>query len=347
MQTLRTQSTTMAITHDWRRWIAENLILNVPPEELVNTLIAHGCSHQDAVHEVQQAFDSPYLAGARQGQSLLNSRLKKREWVLDIYRKLNQMRPHALHIDHKHQLTRQQFFNDYYFTNRPVIITGMLENWPARQHWSLDYFDQLLGEQIVEVQARRNQDEHYEINSQEHKETCKFSEFIHRVRTAGHSNDVYMTANNSGRNRLALRSLWRDIGLIDEYLEHQSEQDGFFWLGPAGTRTPFHHDLTNNFMAQIIGRKRVKIIPACEVKNLYNHKHCYTHVEGHSIDVDRFPAMKDTQVLECVLEPGELLFLPVGCWHYVEALDVSVTMSFTNFIVDNDHYSDYECYGQL
>jgi len=51
--------------------------------------------------------------------------------------------------------------------------------------------------------------------------------------------------------------------------------------------------------------------------------------------------MRDAQIAECVLNPGEVLFLPVGCWHFVEALDVSVTVSFTNFIWDNDYTARY------
>jgi ribosomal protein L16 Arg81 hydroxylase len=46
-------------------------------------------------------------------------------------------------------------------------------------------------------------------------------------------------------------------------------------------------------------------------------------------------------VLECVLEPGEILFLPVGWWHYVEALDISVTLASTNFHWQNDFYTNY------
>ena len=31
---------------------------------------------------------------------------------------------------------------------------------------------------------------------------------------------------------------------------------------PPGTFTPLHHDLTDNFIAQIVGRKRLKLVPA-------------------------------------------------------------------------------------
>jgi hypothetical protein len=41
------------------------------------------------------------------------------------------------------------------------------------------------------------------------------------------------------------------------------------------------------------------------------------------------------------LNPGEVLFLPVGCWHFVEGLDISVTVSFTNFLWDNDFTAEY------
>ncbi len=40
--------------------------------------------------------------------------------------------------------------------------------------------------------------------------------------------------------------------------------------------------------------------------------------------------------MECVIGPGEAIFLPIGWWHHVEALDISISMSFTNFRGDND-----------
>ena len=33
----------------------------------------------------------------------------------------------------------------------------------------------------------------------------------------------------------------------------------------------------------------------------------------------------------CDLNPGEALLIPIGWWHHVRALDVSISVSFTNF----------------
>ncbi len=41
--------------------------------------------------------------------------------------------------------------------------------------------------------------------------------------------------------------------------------------------------------------------------------------------------MRSVPVLTTVVEPGELLFIPVGWWHAVRSLDVSMSLSFTNF----------------
>jgi quercetin dioxygenase-like cupin family protein len=43
--------------------------------------------------------------------------------------------------------------------------------------------------------------------------------------------------------------------------------------------------------------------------------------------------MRSASILEVVVEPGEFLFIPVGWWHWVKALDISISVSFTSFDV--------------
>lgn len=327
---------TPAVLDDaWRSWIAENLILGVQPAGIIAVLTQSGIAPQAAAAEVEAARQSPYLQGANR----LKNRLAKRDWVLDIQRKLNRLQPPG--IERRHRLSGAEFLRDYYSANRPVIVTGMMDDWPAMRKWNLDYFRRRFGAREVEVQFGRDADALYEMNSVAHKRRMKFGEYVDLVQSAGRTNDFYMTANNDSRNRDALNELWDDIVQVPDYFSSQPNNRGFFWFGPAGTVTPFHHDLTNNFVAQVVGRKRLRIMPACEVANVYNHQHCFTQVDGCNIDLARFPDMAKAQVLECVLEPGEMLFLPVGCWHLVEGLDISVMIAFTNFRWDNDFYSDY------
>ena len=131
---------------------------------------------------------------------------------------------------------------------------------------------------------------------------------------------------------------------IPEYLDGRDPLGGFFWMGPAGTITPFHHDLTNNFMAQVIGRKRVKIAPSWDIPLMHNHFHVYSRVDGRITPPRPQPRPGEAQILECILNPGEILFLPIGCLHFVEGIDISVTVSFTNFVFDNDFTSFYTTY---
>lgn len=327
--------TQVHVDDEWRRWIAENLLLDSRPQDLYERLLAAGISGAEAAHELQQAQGSPYVAGAQR----LRNRLAKHDWVLDNQRRLNHLLP--AEIPRRRRLPREDFLRDHYSAGRPVIINGMMDDWPAMSKWNLDYFQTRFGERMVQVQFGRNSDASYEINKTAHRKTMAFGDFVRLVRAARHENDFYMTAYNEGPNRQALAELWDDIVQVPEYLTGAGPSQGFLWLGPAGTITPFHHDLTNNFVAQVIGRKRVLVIPACEIAHVYNVEHCFSQIDGRHIDFDRYPLMRDVRVLECTLNPGEMLFLPVGCWHFVEALDVSVTVSFTNFRWDNDFTAGY------
>ncbi len=334
---------TRMIDDEWRRWIAENLLLDASPEAVHAVLIEHGFEREQALCEIGSAQQSPYfLAGSR-----LRNRLRKREWMLSVCGELNGMRAGAARIERHARLSREAFYEQFYFQNRPVIVTGMFDSWPARKLWNFDYFRARCGRAEVEVQFGREADTNYEINQPQLKRVMRFGEYVELVERAGVTNDFYMTANNASRNRTALAALWADAPSIGEYLDAAPADAGFFWFGPAGTKTPFHHDLTNNLMAQVMGRKRILLVPLTDTAHMYNHLHCYSQVDGGAIDVERFPSFERARVIECTLEPGELLFVPIGWWHYVEALDASVTMTYTNFLERNDFGQTYSTYREL
>ena len=48
---------------------------------------------------------SPYIKGSE----LLLNRLKKRDWLLAVYRKSNRLHPQSAEIERRHKLSRDEF----------------------------------------------------------------------------------------------------------------------------------------------------------------------------------------------------------------------------------------------
>ncbi|MGK6320244.1 cupin-like domain-containing protein [Sphingomonas sp. DT-204] len=328
----------------WRGWIAENLALGTARDSLFRTLIDNGFHPEEARQELDAADRSPYLHAAR----LLAGRVAKRDWSLDVQLRTKRLRDAGPRgIDRRHRLGREAFLRDYYSANRPVVITGRIEDWPAMR-WTPEDLAARFADRLVQVQTKRTGPLPYESEVRRHHEVMRFADFMRHVLDEGESNETYMTANNGSANMSVLPELWDDIVQIPEYLDSRDPANrGFFWIGPTGTITPTHHDLTNNFMAQILGRKRVHLVDGLDIARMYNRLHVYSEVDLETIDYARFPLMRDVEVLQYDLQPGELLFLPVGWWHQVRALDVSVTVTFTNFLFDNDFHSVYSTYREV
>jgi ribosomal protein L16 Arg81 hydroxylase len=137
-----------------------------------------------------------------------------------------------------------------------------------------------------------------------------------------------------------LAPLQADLGLLSKFLTHQVEPpSGMIWIGPKGAFTPLHHDLTNNFIAQVVGRKHIKLLPANEVGRLFNQTDVFseiTDLDDPCLDLQTYPRLNGARVYDIVLEPGEILFAPLAWWHQVRALDFSVTLTYTNFLWPND-----------
>jgi hypothetical protein len=271
--------------------------------------------------------------------------LAKREWLLDLLERQRALSPATLGIERRADLSAEEFLERYYSTNRPVILTGKMQGWPALTAWTPDYLKARLGDREVELQSGRTADPQFEIRKDDHRARAPFSAFIDRISAPGAGNDSYITAYNSAQNDAALSPLNDDLGELDEFLiRSESGPFGMFWIGPAGTFTSLHHDLTNNFVAQITGRKQVKLLPPSETGRLYNFTHVFSEVpdlDDPALDIDRYSDLTRVRIYDLTLNPGEILFIPVGWWHQVRSLDFSVSITYTSFIWDNDGYRDY------
>ena len=64
-------------------------------------------------------------------------------------------------------------------------------------------------------------------------------------------------------------------------------------------------------------------------------------LEAADLDLTLYPRLVGARVYDVVLEPGEILFVPLAWWHQVKSLDFSVTLTYTNFRWPNDGSATY------
>jgi hypothetical protein len=270
--------------------------------------------------------------------------LAKRDWLLDAMERHRELSEAGSKIERRVDLSGEEFLERYYAPGRPVILVGEMAEWPALSRWTPSYLRTAIGSKIIEYQGDRSMNDRFEMYKDTHRREMPFDQFIDLIANAS-GNDSYLTAYNSARNAEALSALRADLGFLDKFLSRDAGgAHGMMWIGPAGTVTSLHHDLTDNFIAQIVGRKRLKLVPAADVGKIYNHQHVFSEIadlEDPLLDQSRFPLLADARMYDVTLSPGEVIFIPLAWWHQVKSLDFSVTITYTNFAWPNESFRRY------
>lgn len=267
--------------------------------------------------------------------------LAKRDWLLQSVERQRTLVPAMTDIERRSDLSQEEFLTRYYAAGRPVILVGELNDWPALG-WTPQTLKAKLGSVPIEYQGGREANARFERDKDRHRRRAPFDAFIDSI-TSVSGNDAYMTAYNSAGNSEALAPLSEDLGSLDRFLSSEKGRDaGMMWIGPAGSFTALHHDLTNNFIVQVVGRKQVKLMPAAEVGRLDNDEHVFSRfTDLDKVDSAGQSQLQGARFYDILLRPGDILFVPLAWWHQVRAVDFSVTLTYTNFRWRNDGYANY------
>ena len=319
------------VPHEWRRWAAESRLMGVDAAEIRRRLELHG---YDADAELAALGSHPYLEAG----DWVAQRLRKLESILDVHNALARAGEDATGIARRNSLSACEFLVEFYARSRPVVLEGVLDAWPALARWTPEYLAATCGDCLVDVMDGRHEGGHHEDYVKGRPRSVRVRDYVDMVRSAGPTNRFYLVATNHFLQRPEVAVLWDDIGRLPGCLdESRRVQGGSFWFGPAGTVTPLHHDTLNILFAQVAGRKAFTLFPPAQTHLLYNDLNVFSEVDVEQPDLERFPRYARATPLTVILEPGQTLFLPVGWWHHVRALDVSISVSFTNFAFPNEY----------
>lgn len=217
------------------------------------------------------------------------------------------------------------FEREFVRASRPVILRDAIADWPALGKWSLAYFKREFGERQLPL-VREKHAARYDAQHGLHYEQIPFAEYCDRV-ADGREHDLYVTLRVHDR----LPELFEDIRL-PVYLDGARWSRSRFWLGAAGTKSPFHRDLADNLYAQIGGRKRFLLLERRLTRMVHRHPFYsgvpnYSPVDAEEPDLARFPKFRDAPLWRADLEPGDLLYIPSMWWHQARSLSASIAVN--------------------
>ncbi len=124
---------------EWRSWVVENLLQGAESADLVAVLEGAGVDAALAREAVKAELEDPCFQGTRKALMLH----RKLEGLLDLYGDLHRQAEGHARVDRHESLSREDFFDRYYFQNRPVVIRGTVVEDAAA--WRPERLAALLG----------------------------------------------------------------------------------------------------------------------------------------------------------------------------------------------------------
>ena len=233
-------------------------------------------------------------------------------------------------VERRTGLTREAFADEFIQPLKPVVLTDVMDPWPGKTKWTVDFFKQEYGQLQVPVFSPN-----YSKPGKGYMEadmTMSFGE--------------YLTLLQRGpmEYRIFLWNIFKHAPELMQDFAMPTIMDGFFndypfmFFGGKGSYTAMHYDidLSHVFLNQIEGRKRVVLFAPEQSRFLYQHPYTVaSYVDINNPDYVRYPALARAEGYEVVLHPGESLFMPSGYWHYIEYVDGGYSISLRA----NDSYA--------
>jgi hypothetical protein len=224
-------------------------------------------------------------------------------------------------------ITKEAFYKEYVYKNKPVVITGLVDGWSALKIWNVDYFKSKYGTSKVQAYQLNIKGEcdidtnkgsaTQEANLGECLSTFDFPELQTRWSVAA-SKDLFPAEIN--------KEFKPPI-----YCAEGKFLRSMVFIGPTGVVSPLHQDLPENLYVMVNGVKRItlfkpsdSVYPNSRLSNLPNH----SQIDAEQPNFEKFPKLINAQPYVVDLKAGETLFIPSFWWHHLRNLEPSFAVNF-------------------
>ncbi|KAK3016296.1 hypothetical protein RJ639_007616 [Escallonia herrerae] len=237
-------------------------------------------------------------------------------------------------VKREKDLSLEEFQHEY-DGQRPVLISGLADNWRARHTWTPEQLLLNYGDTAFRISQRSSA-----------KITMKLKDYVSYIQMQHDEDPLYIFDETFGE---AEPGLPKDYSVPHLFCEDffdvldRDQRPPYRWLiiGPERSGASWHVDpaLTSAWNTLLCGRKRWALYPPGRVP-----LGVMVHVNEEDGDVnidtpsslqwwlDYYPLLADEdKPIECTQLPGETIYVPSGWWHCVLNLETTVAVT-QNFV---------------
>ena len=215
-------------------------------------------------------------------------------------------------------ITKEDFINRFYKTQRPVLIENLTNDWPARKYWNIEYIQERAGDQIVPLY--NNEPTKGKQNSAAPAMEMKLYDYLEILKNQPTDLRIFFY------NILdKMPELIKDIRYPAIGLKFFKRLPVMFFGGKGSVVLPHYDmDLSDLLHFHFHGHKSVLLFPPEQTKYLYKVPFSVHNLESINMDepdFETYPALKKAEGLYIEMKHGDALYMPSGYWHYIKYMD--------------------------
>ena len=215
-------------------------------------------------------------------------------------------------------ISKEDFINKFYKTQRPVLIENLTFDWPARKYWNIDYIQERAGEQIVPLY--NNEPTKGKQNSAAPAMEMKLYDYLEMLKNQPTDLRIFFYNILDKMPELIKDISYPDIGL--KFFKRLPVM--FFWGKGSVVLPHYDMDLSDLLHFHFHGHKSVLLFPPEQTKYLYKVPFSVHNLESINMDepdFEKYPALKKAEGLYIEMKHGDALYMPSGYWHYIRYMD--------------------------
>ena len=250
-----------------------------------------------------------------------------------------------------------ELFKDTVQVNRfPALLRG-LDIGPCVDLWSSDYLAGKIGPRPVKIHVSEKESMNFIAKNFQYK-TLPFDSLVQRAAQSEHEeylvskSEVYYLRSLGndlrGREVSDIEELFPELSEdlnIPDLLEKDTIFSSVLRVASKGVQLWTHYDVMDNILIQITGRKRAVLYSPDDLRFLYMEGDKSQVIDIDHPDLEKYPEFQKAKPYECVMERGDILFIPALWFHNMTALDFSVAVNVFWRNLPRELYDKKDPYG--